>query len=154
MAPPTNQELHAKREKHCFAVTPERKYYKVGQTMIKRSLRPSEWQQHNGYMHVPMFNTERILNEGASLQFVAENTDIPLPKLYACFEDDGAAYLVTEYVQGVGMNELDAEKRDIVAVELETYLEKLKALTSKKWGGPDGMVRCLCKTKDRVACVY
>ena len=62
-------------------------------------------------MHVPLSNLERILNEGACLQVLAEKTDIPHPKLHACFGDDGAAYLVTEYVEGVGRNELDEEKK-------------------------------------------
>ncbi|KAL1893961.1 hypothetical protein Sste5346_006102 [Sporothrix stenoceras] len=138
MAPPKNHEL--KREKDCFAVTPERKYYRSGDTFIKRNLRPGEWQQHNGYMHVPIFNFERILNEGACLQFVAEHTNVPVPKLLACFEDDGAAYLVTEYVEGVGMDELSAEDQRTVAAELEQHLATLQALTSDTWGGPDGLV--------------
>lgn len=143
MGPPTNYELNAKREKHCISITPERKYYRVGETWIKRSLRPSEWQKQCGYMHVPLFTTERILNEGACLQFLTEKTDIPLPKLHACFEDDGAAYLVTEYVEGVSMSDLDKEQRTIVATELELHLETLKELTSNTWGGPGGMVNLL-----------
>lgn len=141
MAPPTNQELNAKREEHCIAVTHERKYYRIGDTWIKRSLRPTEWQKRNGYMHVPLFNLERVLNEGACLRFLAEKTNIPLPKLYACFEDDGAAYISTEYVEGVGMNELDETKREVVAKELQVHLETLSLLKSNVWGGPDGAVR-------------
>lgn len=135
MAPPKNHEL--KREKDCFAVTPERKYYRSGDTFIKRNLRPGEWQQHNGYLHVPLFNFERIMNEAACLQFVAENTNIPIPKLIACFEDDGAAYLVTEYVEGVGMTELTEKEQDVVVAELEQHLATLHALTSDTWGGPN-----------------
>ncbi|ODA79337.1 hypothetical protein RJ55_04930 [Drechmeria coniospora] len=140
MAPPTNQELQAKREEHCIAITPERKYYRFGQTWIKRTLRPTEWQKHNGYMHVPLFNTERVLNEGACIQYLAENTKIPLPKLLACFEDDGAAYLITEYVEGVGMNELDTAQREVVAKEVQAHMQSLKALSSNVWGGPGGVV--------------
>lgn len=69
-------------------------------------------------MHVPLFNMERVLNEGACLLFLAD-TGIPLPKLLGCFEDDGAAYLITEYVDGVGMNDLDAESQAVVAEELQ-----------------------------------
>lgn len=141
MPPPTNQKLNAKREEHCFAVTRERKYYKFGQTFIKRSLRPTEWQKHNGYMHVPLFNPERILNEGACLRFLAENTDIPLPKLYVCFEDGGAAYLITEYVEGVGMNDLDAAKQEMIATELQAHMETMSKLQSNVWGGLGGAVR-------------
>ncbi|KAK4223607.1 kinase-like domain-containing protein [Podospora fimiseda] len=138
MAPPTNAELNAKKEQHCINVTPERKYYRCGNTWIKRSLRPTEWQQHNGYIHVPMLNTQRVLNEGACLKYLAETTDIPLPKLYACFEDDGAACLVTEYVEGVGMNELNEDQQQIVTKELEKHLTTLKTLKSNTWGGPGG----------------
>jgi hypothetical protein len=140
MAPPTNQELNEKREKHCISITPERKYYRYGSTWIKRSLRPTEWQKHNGFMYVPLFNMERVLNEGACLKFLAENTDIPLPRLYACFEDDGTGCLVTEYVEGIGMNELSSEDQKVVAHELQRHMETMKKLTSENWGGPDGSV--------------
>lgn len=90
-------------------------------------------------MHVPLFNMERVLNEGACLLFLAD-TGIPLPKLLGCFEDDGAAYLVTEYVDGAGMNDLDAESQAVVAEELQRHVFTLKNLTSDTWGGPDKMV--------------
>jgi hypothetical protein len=69
MAPPTNHELNAKREEYCISITPERKYYRCGNTWIKQSLRPTEWQQHNDCMHVPQLNVQRILNEGACFKF-------------------------------------------------------------------------------------
>lgn len=90
-------------------------------------------------MHVPLFNMERVLNEGACLLFLAD-TGIPLPKLLGCFEDDGAAYLVTEYGDGVGMNDLDAESQAVVAEELQRHVLTLKKLTSDTWGGLDKMV--------------
>lgn len=146
MPPPTDEELNAKREEHCIAVTHERKYYRVGQTWIKRTLRPSEWQKHNGYMPIPLFNVERVLNEGACLQFLSSRTNIPLPKVYACFEDDNAAYLITEYVEGVAMSDLDSMKQKVVATELRAHLKSLRQLKSNTWGGPHGTVRSLQKT--------
>ncbi|KAK4224215.1 kinase-like domain protein [Podospora fimiseda] len=140
MAPPTNADLNAKREQQYISITPERKYYRCGNTWMKRSLRPIEWQQHDGYIHVPMLNTQRVLNEGACLKYLAERSNIPLPKLYACFEDDGAACLVTEYVEGVGMNELNKEQQQLVTKELKKYLATLKTLRSDLWGGPDASV--------------
>ena len=139
MAPPTNNELNEKKEKNCISVSPERKYYRIGSTFVKRSLQPHEWQKHNGYMHVPLFNMERVLNEAACIEFLA-NTGIPLPKLLGCFEDDGAAYLITEYVEGVGMDELEAKGQAIVTEELQRHLLTLKALKSDTWGGPGNMV--------------
>ncbi|EHA48808.1 hypothetical protein MGG_11537 [Pyricularia oryzae 70-15] len=140
MGPPTNLELNAKREEHCIQVTPERKYYRYADTWVKRSLKPSEWQKHGGYMFVPKFSTERVLNEGACLAFLAEHTEIPVPRIYACFEDDGAAYLITEFVEGTPMSQLPPEQQKHVVIELEQHLETLKQITSPNWGGPTGHV--------------
>lgn len=74
------------------------------------------------------------------MQFISEQTNIPVPKLYGCFEDDGAAYLIMAYVEGVTMNELSADGRKVVETELEGYLEDLRSLKSAVWGGPSGIV--------------
>jgi aminoglycoside phosphotransferase (APT) family kinase protein len=144
MAPFTNQMLNAKREKNCVGISLERKYLRSrdGQTWIKRSLRPSEWQINpiEGNFVVPRFGMERIFNEAATMQFITEKTDIPVPKLYGCFEDDGAAYLVMEYVNGVTMNELSPKERKVVEPQLEGYLETMRGLKSSVWGGPSGIV--------------
>ena len=105
-----------KCEEHCEGITYERKYYRIGNTRIKSSLRPHEWQKQRGYTRVPLFNTERILNEGACLQFLLDKTNIPLPKLHACFEDGGMAYVVTECIV---MSDLHEEKQSIGLAKLE-----------------------------------
>ncbi|KAK5996906.1 hypothetical protein PT974_02253 [Cladobotryum mycophilum] len=142
MAPVTNQMLAAKKEKDCTAITLERKYFENSKSFIKRSLRPSEWQLHpmTGAYVVPRFGMERILNEGAALQFIANNTNITVPKVYACFEDDQAAYLVTELIEGVQMATLGPEERKVVEAELEGYIKTLRRLKSSEWGGPTGIV--------------
>lgn len=143
MPPVTNHMLNARREKDCFAITAERKYYHVDNTFIKRSLRPSEWQHSpfNGTLVIPRFSRERILNEAATLRFIADKTDIPVPKLHCCFEDDEAVYLVMEYIEGVDLASLEEEQRKTVEVELEGHLQTLRNLTSDTWGGPSGLVR-------------
>ena len=84
------------------------------------------------------------MKEGGCLQFLAELPNIPLPKLYACFEDDGAAYLITEYVGGVGMDELPENDQKTVILELRsTHLATLRTLTSDTWGGPGVVVSTL-----------
>ncbi|KAI0805741.1 kinase-like protein [Xylaria sp. FL0064] len=131
MAPVTNQMLNAQREKECVGLTNERKYFRVDGAWIKRSLRPSEWQTNPfaGTLFIPRFGNERILNEAATIRLIAEKTDIPVPKLYGCFGDDGAAYLVMEYIEGVTMNKLAADQRTT-----------LRSLKSAAWGGPSGIV--------------
>lgn len=74
------------------------------------------------------------------MEFIAKSTNIPVPKVYSCFEDDEAAYLVTEFVEGVTMNHLSIEERKIVEAELERHLETLRGLKSKIWGGPSNIV--------------
>jgi aminoglycoside phosphotransferase (APT) family kinase protein len=132
----TNRELNEQKETGCFGVTGERKYYHVNNTFIKRSLRPHELRKTwTGRTHVPRLGRERLLNEAKALEFVASNTTIPVPKLHACFEDDKAVYLITEYIEGRGMNELSDEEKLVVGEELESHLRQLHKLRSKTVGG-------------------
>ncbi|GAB0136163.1 hypothetical protein EsDP_00004475 [Epichloe bromicola] len=129
-------------KKDCYSITTERKYYHVDGSHVKRSLRPSEWQHSpfGGPLCIPRLGNERLLNEAAALRFITENTNIPVPKLYGCFEDDGAVYLVTEHIDGVEMSDLTPEQRKVVEVELEGYIATLRNLKSEVWGGPSGHV--------------
>lgn len=81
------------------------------------------------------------MNEAAVLRFIADKTDIPVPKLYGCFEDDNAVYLVMEYIEGVTMAKLDSEQRKTVEAELEGYVKTLRSMKSDIWGGPSQIVR-------------
>jgi hypothetical protein len=87
MPPVTREMLEARREKDCFAITLERKYFHVGDSFVKRCLRPSELQINrvHGNICVPRFSTERLVDEAASMQSIASNTNIPVPKLLSCF---------------------------------------------------------------------
>uniref|UniRef100_A0A8H7NPB7 Aminoglycoside phosphotransferase domain-containing protein n=1 Tax=Bionectria ochroleuca TaxID=29856 RepID=A0A8H7NPB7_BIOOC len=142
MPPVTSQMLDVRREKNCVGITLDRKYFHVNRSFVKRSLRPSEWQINpvTGTVCVPRFGNERLLNESASMQFIAKNTNLPVPKLFACFEDDDAVCLVTEYIEGESMAKLPEEKRKVVEKEIEGHLETLRSLTSDIWGGPSGIV--------------
>ncbi|KAJ3474076.1 hypothetical protein NLG97_g10004 [Lecanicillium saksenae] len=137
MPPVTNAMLDARREKDCTAITAERKYYEVDGSFVKRSLRPQEWQYSpfGGSLFIPRMGNERLLNEAAALRFIAEKTNIPVPNVHACFEDDGAVYLIAEYVEGVPMADLVPEQRKVVEAEVESYISTLRSLKSKTWGG-------------------
>lgn len=138
----TQAMLLARKEKDCFAITHERKFYHQGNSFVKRSLRPSEWQvsHFKGTVCVPRQGNERLWNEAAGMRFVAEKTNVPVPKLYCAFEDDGAVYLVMEYIEGVGMNELTDEEKETVKRELEGHLTTLHKLRSQHAGGSLGLV--------------
>ena len=130
------------REIDCFSVTAERKYYEIGKTFVKRSLRPREWQvsQFHGTVHVPRLGKERLLNEAAAMQFVREHTKIPVPVLHCAFADDDAVYLVMEYVDGVNMADLTEDEKHVVKQELAEHLESLHSLRSSTLGGVSGLV--------------
>ena len=80
------------------------------------------------------------MNEAASLQFVQQRTDIPVPTVHCHFEHEEAYYLITEYVEGVSMSELLEDQKSIVREELVRHLAKLRTLKSNLLGGPSGIV--------------
>src|SRR6266516_1631059 len=132
----TNETLNERREPNCISITPERKYYRIGHTFVKRSLRTTEWQLSpvKGFIHVPRQGRERVLNEAAAIQYITTNTNIPVPKLHCSFEDDGAIYLIMEYIEGVTIDELSDEQRNIVQQELQVHLETMHNLRSRTIG--------------------
>ena len=138
----TNEMLNSEREQDCFAVTMERKYYRIeqGKIFVKRSLRPCEWQTTKGTIYVLRQGRERLRNEAACLRFIKETTNIPVPKLYCQFEDADAVYLIMEYIEGVDMDELGEDEKKVVAEELELHLQTLHTLRSSKVGGPGGQL--------------
>ncbi|KAB8339130.1 hypothetical protein FH972_022066 [Carpinus fangiana] len=134
----TNRLLNQAKEDGCFSITVERKYYHTGNCFMKRSLRRREWQlTPMGTIYMPRLGAERIKNEAAALRFVAEHTNIPIPRLHCCFEDDEAAYLVTEYVEGVSMASLDDDKKEPVKQALKGHLATLHGLRSNRVGNPE-----------------
>lgn len=142
MAGATQAAHNARKEEGCWVYTIDRKYYdlETDGSFVKRSLRPQEWSHIGDVLFMPYFNNHRILNEAAALRFIAEKTNIPVPKLYACFEDDKCAYLITENIPGLPMAQLTLEQRKVVEKEIEGHLEVLQSLQSDTWGGLTGTV--------------
>ena len=127
-------------EEGCEGITFERKYYQRGLSYIKRSLRKHEYRKGYHGTYVPRLSKERLLNEAECLRYIRRMTNIPVPTVFADFEDDDAYYLVTEYVKGVSMSELSEEKKAPVLQELNQHILTLHSLTSKTLGGPSGLV--------------
>ncbi|THX76576.1 hypothetical protein D6D04_06743 [Aureobasidium pullulans] len=138
----TTRLLNKNKEKDCISVTFDRKYYQTTTAFIKRSLRPQEWQvsTFHGRIIVPRLGEERLLNEAAALEFIAKNTTIPVPKVLACFEDDGAVYLITELIDARRMDDLTCSDRIIIEEELEGYAHQMHTLRSRNLGGCSGLV--------------
>lgn len=74
------------------------------------------------------------------MRFIAENTDIPIPKLHCNFEDDGAVYLIMEYVEGTTTDWLSTDERSVVEEELEKHIQTLCTLKFSDIGRPSGLV--------------
>lgn len=127
-------------EEGCFAMTFERKYYHRGECFIKRSLRPREFRTGYRGLHIPRLRKESLMNEAASLRYIRQHTNIPVPTVYCDFEDDDAYYLVTSYVEGVSMSSLPEHQKAVVQGELEIHLATLRTLKSNRLGGPSGIV--------------
>lgn len=136
MAPP--RFLHDHREPGCIAVLADRKYFHVGKLFIKRTLRRHEWTElgHDFSVTPSAALPQRFRNDVAILQYLRERTNIPLPAFQCVFEDDGAMYLVTDFVEGVGMNKLSEEDRKVVEKELLRHVATLKTLRSDRPGVP------------------
>ena len=134
----THKLLHKQEEENCIKITPERRYYHVDDVFIKRSLRKDEWIiTEKGTIHVPRLGPERLINEAAAMRYVAANTNVPVSRLHCCFEDDGAIYLIMEYVEGVTMASLNSEQKDVVKAEIRRHLKTLHGLHSRRVGAPD-----------------
>lgn len=124
------------RDPACLASLADRKYFNVGnKTFIKRTLRRSEWTTTStGKLVVPSTTLRyRLENEAACLEYLADTT-IPVPGLRGVFQDDGAVYLMTEYIDGTPMSELGPADKEVVKRELEQYIATLQSLRSKTPG--------------------
>ncbi|KAK4140651.1 kinase-like domain-containing protein [Dichotomopilus funicola] len=129
-------------ESTCIATTKERKYYRAPAVFLKRSLRPDEYQTgpDGATVHVPHLARERLMNEAAALDFVMRNTDLPVPRVWAYFESDGAYCLMTEAMPGVELSCLWEDQKPTVLAELAKHVATLKTLRSDRLGGPTGLV--------------
>ena len=79
---------------------------------------------------------QRYRTDAAVQKYLRKHTNMPLPTMTTCFEDDGAMCLAMEFLPGVQMDDLPEADRQVVAAELEQHLETLKALRSDTPGVP------------------
>ncbi|GAB1311840.1 hypothetical protein MFIFM68171_02050 [Madurella fahalii] len=132
----SNQDMNKHREAGCTGVTPDKKYYEVGNSFIKRTLRRHEWMTTATNWTPSACLPQRWKTDAAILVYLREKTDIPLPRLQHTFEDDGAFYFSTELVPGVSMSQLTEEQKQVVTKELLEHIATLKSLRSDT-PGPD-----------------
>ncbi|OAA64753.1 Protein kinase-like domain protein [Niveomyces insectorum RCEF 264] len=130
--------LNEVREPGCLAVLQDRKYFFTGNMCIKRTLRRHEWFTIDNvlYNSPPTTIPQRWKNDVAIITYLRERTNIPLPELPCVYEDDGAFYHCTKYVDGIQMSKLTPEDQTIVMQELRQHVAVLKTLKSDTPGVP------------------
>ncbi len=140
----SNQDINKHREPGCFGITPDKKYYEVGRSFIKRTLRRHEWMTSPAIANwtPSACLPQRWKTDAAILEYLREKTNIPLPRLQHTFEDDGAFYFSTELVPGVAMSQLTEEQKQVVTKELLEHVATLKSLRSDTPGVPGQALLC------------
>ncbi|KAH9907007.1 hypothetical protein F4778DRAFT_724347 [Xylariomycetidae sp. FL2044] len=138
----SNQELNQHREAGCTGITIDKKYYEVGNSFIKRTLRSHEWMT-TAWDWKPSANLpQRWTTDAAILEYLRKQTNIPLPRLQHTFEDDRAFYFSTELVPGVNMSDLSEEQKLVVTKEPLEHIKTLKTLRSDTPGVPGQSLLC------------
>ncbi|KAF3918725.1 hypothetical protein AA313_de0209287 [Arthrobotrys entomopaga] len=83
------------------------------------------------------------LSEGAAMQYVAEHTKIPVPKVYGCYKDDETqkTHIVMEYIEGDCLedlwDELELDKKEDIINQLRQILAELRSLEGTFIGSVD-----------------
>lgn len=79
------------------------------------------------------------LTEAATMQFIAENTSIPVPKVYCSFVHKGRTYILMERMQGksIGkvLNSLGHDDQQRVFAQLKHMMNELRSLTPQPGTG-------------------
>ncbi|KAL2755810.1 hypothetical protein ACRALDRAFT_2034813 [Sodiomyces alcalophilus JCM 7366] len=72
------------------------------------------------------------LAEASAMRFVAENTSIPVPKVYSAFEHQGRVYIVMERIDGVclahGWLQRTPESRSRILNSLQSMIQQLRQI--------------------------
>ncbi|KAI9729882.1 MAG: hypothetical protein M1835_003601, partial [Candelina submexicana] len=105
---------------------------------------------YRGHVHVPYSNQQRLENEAASLRFINENTNIPVPSVLGAYEVDGSFYLWTELIRGTKMEDLSRQDQAVVIEEVKEHLQSMQNLRSKQIGGPTGIICPPIRVTDRL----
>jgi len=126
--------------------TTERDYTLTADCFTKRELGKHEWFTNiDGQIIVPQFSRARIENEVVTLNFLASNTTIPVPKVLAYNVQDSIATLVLQRIHGDTLDSFKGTEKDIalkntISFLEETVLPQLQQLRSFTTGALTGVV--------------
>ncbi|KAI0401940.1 kinase-like domain-containing protein [Xylaria palmicola] len=84
------------------------------------------------------------LTEGATIQYLAENTNIPVPKVYCSFLHKKRAYIVMERIQGktlpTSWKSLSKESLESILAQLRAFIQELRSLAPPPGTGVESCV--------------
>jgi serine/threonine protein kinase len=84
------------------------------------------------------------LTEAATMRFVADNTSIPVPKVWCSFEHKGRAYIVMERIDGhyitKDWNTRSQESKDKLLAQLKTMIQELRSLQPPPGSGVESCI--------------
>lgn len=119
----------------------EREFRVYENAFSKRSLRPDEYCKNiRGEPVIPRQGMERLQNEAACLEFLNNNTDIPVPQLIRTIQENDSFTLITECVRGRSIESLSAEDQAKVRQDVDRIVSKLQSFRANHAGGPTGII--------------
>ncbi|KAI0874857.1 kinase-like domain-containing protein [Hypoxylon argillaceum] len=84
------------------------------------------------------------LTEGATMKYLAQNTTIPVPKVYCSFVHKNIAYIVMERIHGdclpIAWKSMSEESRKDVFAQLRGMIQELRSLTPPPGTGVESCV--------------
>ncbi|KAJ3542100.1 hypothetical protein NM208_g4033 [Fusarium decemcellulare] len=84
------------------------------------------------------------LTEAATMKFVADNTSIPVPKVWCSFMSNGRTYIVMERIQGdpiaKGWDERSQESKDKLFAQLKLNIQDLRSLQPPASAGVESCI--------------
>ena len=74
--------------------------------------------------------------EAASIEYIARNTTIPVPRVHDVFTIDTHTYIIMDYIKGFVFSHkaLSVEQRESIYEELKSYIAQMRALKSARPG--------------------
>lgn len=119
----------------------ERQYIRTDSTFTKSEL-PEEVlpiARATGQRVVPRWSRERLQNEAATLQFIASQTSIPVPKFLGLYEENGLLHLKTARASGIQLDELasDAATKHVADCLESSIIPQLRKLRHHTTGSID-----------------
>ncbi|MCJ1345187.1 hypothetical protein MMC31_003393 [Peltigera leucophlebia] len=135
-------------------MTADRHYSLDYETFTKRELFPHERKTNwKGEIIRMPWSTARLENEYAALEYIAANTEIPVPEVLSFEKIDGSYHLVVERLWATPLSQLE-ENRAEALENIKTFintvvLPQLAQLRSNKLGNLNGVVIPLIALRTR-----